>query len=125
MLQSRIRRGQLDRQIMFVQKVIGSGAANEDALQSWEKIDEDPQVWAKVDQRPGGEVVVADQIQSTMNTSFIVDSRGDLKPEMRIIYNEKYFNILSIAEHEGSRNGFLLIAAEQVPNETPTIEVIE
>jgi len=121
MLQSRIRRGQLDRQIVFVQKIITSGSANEDALAGWEVIDSDSQVWAKVDQKPGAELVVADQIQSTLNTSFIIDYRTDITPEMRIVYASKYFNIISIAEHEESRDGFLMIAAEEVPNEVPTI----
>jgi SPP1 family predicted phage head-tail adaptor len=121
MLQSRIRRGMLDRQIVFVQKIIVAGAANEDAIAGWEVIDSDSQVWAKVDQRPGRELVVADQIQSTMNTTFTVDYRTDLTPEMRIVYGSKYFDIISIAEHEGGRQTYLNIAAEEVPNEVPTI----
>jgi SPP1 family predicted phage head-tail adaptor len=126
MLQSSVRRGELDRQIIFIQKVIGTGAANEDAVNGWELIEEDPQVWAKVRQSPGSEVVVADQIQSTMSTSFIIDYRTDITTEMRIIYNEKYFNIISPpAEHEGSRGMYLLIMADQVPNEEPTIEIVE
>jgi SPP1 family predicted phage head-tail adaptor len=123
MLQSRIRRGELDRQIVFVQKIIAAGAANEDALSGWELIDNDAQVWTKLVQNPGGELVVADQIQSTLNTNFVIDYRTDLTPEMRIVYGSKYFNIISIAEHEGSREGFLLIIAEEVPNEVPTIFV--
>jgi SPP1 family predicted phage head-tail adaptor len=121
MLQSRIRRGELDKQIVFVKKIIVAGAANEDALSGWELIDTDAQVWAKVEQIAGGEVVVADQIQSTMSTSFIVDYRTDLTAEMRIVYAGKYFNILSTPEHEGSREGFLSIAGEEVPNEEPII----
>lgn len=126
MLQSRVRRGQLDQQIIFVQKIVGTGAANEDALGGWEKIEEEPQVWAKVTQRPGAEVVVANQIQSTMNTSFVIDYRTDITVEMRVIYGNKYFNIISPpAEHEGSRSGYLLIMADEVPNEVPKIELEE
>jgi SPP1 family predicted phage head-tail adaptor len=117
MLQSKIRRGELDRQITFLQKDVGSNSTNEDATDGWEEIVTNPKVWAKVVQKQGSEVVVADQIRSVQNTTFIIDSRSDLKEEMRIAYNSKVYNIISISEHESSR-GFLSISADQIHKET-------
>jgi SPP1 family predicted phage head-tail adaptor len=115
MLQSKIRRGELDRQITFLQKDVGSNSTNEDATDGWEEIATN--VWAKVVQKQGSEVVVADQIRSVQNTTFIIDSRSDLKEEMRIAYNSKVYNIISISQHESSR-GFLSISADQIHKET-------
>lgn len=118
MLQSRIRRGQMDRQITFIKKVKGANFTNEDELTSWEKVTSNPTVWAKKEQKPGREVVVNEQIQSIVNTTFIVDWRNDIDETMRIVEDSKVFNILTINEHEESRKGFLLLNSESVPNKT-------
>jgi SPP1 family predicted phage head-tail adaptor len=118
MLQSRIRRGEMDKQITFIKKVLDTNVTNEDEVTSWTQIATNPTVWTKVLQFVGREVVVADQIQSTFQTRFVVDYRTDLDEEMRIVYNSKVYNILSIIEHEGSRNTYLLILADSIPNET-------
>lgn len=120
MLQSRVRRGQMDRQIIFIKKVIGSNVTNEDEITDWIKVTNKPKVWAKVDQKAGREVVVSDQIQSVINTTFIIDWREDLTEENRAVLDEKVYNIISISEHEGSRRGFLMIQAEIIPKVTWT-----
>lgn len=120
MLQSRIRRGQMDRQITFIKKVVGSNTTNEDEITDWVKVDSNPKVWSKFDQKPGREVVVSDQIQSVINGSFIVDWREDITEENRIVLDEKVYNIISVSEHEGSRKGFLFIQVESIPKLTWT-----
>ncbi len=120
MLQSRIRRGEMDRKITFIKKVLTPNSTNEDDITSWEKVDKNPCVWTKATQKQGREVVVAEQIQSIINTSFVVDWRNDIVEEMRIVLDTKVFNILTINEHEESRKGFLFIQAESVPKITWT-----
>jgi SPP1 family predicted phage head-tail adaptor len=117
MLQSRIRRGEMDKQITFIQRVIGSNSTNEDEVTAWETIDTNATVWAKVIQYVGREVVVADQIQSVFRTQFVIDYRTDLKEEMRLVYNTKVYNIISIIEYESGRDNYLLVAADVIPNE--------
>jgi SPP1 family predicted phage head-tail adaptor len=116
MLQSRIRRGEMDKKITFIKKVLDSNITNEDEVVSWTQIAINPTVYTKVLQFVGREVVVADQIQSTFQTRFVIDYRTDLNEEMRIVYNTKVYNIISIIEHEGSREGYLLIVADSIPN---------
>jgi SPP1 family predicted phage head-tail adaptor len=118
MLQSRIRRGEMDKQITFIKKVIGSNDTNEDEVTSWEIISLNPTVWSKVIQYVGREVVVADQIQAVFRTQFVIDYRTDINDEMRVVYNNKVYNIVSIIEHESSRGGYVLVAADVIPNET-------
>lgn len=110
----------MDRQIIFIKKVVGSNATNEDEITNWIKVTENPKVWAKVEQKPGREVVVSDQIQSVINTSFIIDWRNDLTEENRAVLDEKVYNLISLSEHEGSRKGFLFIQAENIPKLTWT-----
>lgn len=118
MLQSRIRRGQMDKKITFIKKVIVSSTSNEDKLSTWVEVATNPEVWARIIQKPGRELVVADQVQSVFQTHFIVDYREDITEENRIVYNEKVYNIITITEHEESRSGYLLIVADVIPNET-------
>jgi SPP1 family predicted phage head-tail adaptor len=120
MLQSRIRRGEMDKRITFLKKVLDTNTTNEDEVTSWQPITTNATVWTKVIQFVGREVVVADQIQSVFRTQFVIDYRSDLTEDMRILYNNKLYNIISIIEHESSRNGYLLVAADVIPNETYT-----
>jgi len=117
MLQSRIRRGHLDRQVTLIQKIVVSNTTNEDELTGWERVDTNPDVWAKVEQKQGNEVVVADQIQSIIKTNFIIDWRNDITAANRIVLDTRQYNIISVTEHESSRKGFLVIAAEAIPNQ--------
>jgi SPP1 family predicted phage head-tail adaptor len=107
----------MDKQITFIQRVIGSNSTNEDEVTAWETIDTNETVWAKVIQYVGREVVVADQIQSVFRTQFVIDYRTDLKEEMRLVYNTKVYNIISIIEYESGRDNYLLVAADVIPNE--------
>jgi SPP1 family predicted phage head-tail adaptor len=110
----------MDKQVTFIKKVIGSNTTNEDEVTAWQAIASNPTVWAKVVQRVGRELVVADQIQSIFQTQFVIDYRTDITEEMRLVYNSKVYNIISIIEHESSRNGYSLVSADVIPNETWT-----
>lgn len=111
----------MDKKVTFIKKVIVSSTSNEDKLDRWIEVDSNPEVWARIIQKTGREVVVADQVQSVFQTHFIVDYRTDITEENRIIYNEKVYNIITITEHEESRKGYLLIVADVIPNEVVVI----
>jgi SPP1 family predicted phage head-tail adaptor len=112
MLQTRIRRGELDREVIFLQQIIGSNATNEDEDSGWERVDTDSSVFAKVVQRPGREMMLADRVTFIQTTLFYVDHRTDITERNRIYYNSKVYNILSVTEPESGRETFLEIAAE-------------
>jgi SPP1 family predicted phage head-tail adaptor len=127
MLQSRIRRGELDREIIFLQQIIGSNATNEDEDTGWEEIDTDSRVFAKVVQRPGREMMLADRVTFIQTTLFYVDYRTDITERNRIYYNSKVYNILSVTEPADDRSGtgsgretYLEVAAEILNNVTWT-----
>jgi SPP1 family predicted phage head-tail adaptor len=120
MLQSRIRRGELDREIIFLQVINGENATNEDEDTGWEEIDTDSMVFAKVVQKPGREMMIADRVTFVQTTLFYVDYRTDITERNRIYYNSKVYNILSATEHESGRETFLEVAAEILNNVTWT-----
>jgi SPP1 family predicted phage head-tail adaptor len=120
MLQSKIRRGELDREVTFLQRVIGSNLTNEDEPLRWERVDEDPDVFAKVIQRPGREMMIADRVTFVQTTLFITDYREDLTTDNRVYYNSKVYNILSVTEHESGRDRYIEVAAEILDNEVWT-----
>lgn len=108
----------MDRQIIFLKKEFASSSANQDEISEWVKVTNNPKVWSKFEQKPGREVVIADQIQSIINGNFIIDWREDITEENRIVLDDKVYNIISVSEHEGSRRGFLFIQVENVPKLT-------
>jgi SPP1 family predicted phage head-tail adaptor len=116
MLQSRIRRGELDREITFLKKIIGSNETNEDEDLGWTRVATDPDVFAKVIQRPGKEMMIADKPTFVQTTLFIVDYRTDLTIDNRIHFNSKVYAILSVTEHESGRDRYTEIAAEILSN---------
>lgn len=120
MLHTRVRRGEMDREITFIQKIIGSNPTNEDEDLGWEKVDTDPDVFAKVVQKPGREVMMADRPTYVQNTHFYVDYRTDITEVNRIVYKGRVYNILSVTEYESSREMILEILAEILDNEVWT-----
>lgn len=120
MLQARgIRRGELDRQITFYEEVTTRGASNQDKITSWRKIDSNATVFARRKELSGNEFVINDQLTFVQKTEFIVVYRDDLSVRIRIAFNNKMYEIISIVETE-QRQSYLQILAnyldkEQVP----------
>lgn len=110
----------MDRQLTIIKKVVVGNSTNEDEISSWTEIDNHARVWGKIDQRPGREVVIADQIQSIINTTFVIDWRDDITEENRIVMDTKVYNIISISIDESSRKGYLFLNAELIPKLTWT-----
>lgn len=115
MLQSKLRAGQLDRQITFIQKSVSVGTANSDYITGWGIIDT---VWAKKFDLPGNELVADDRITYVQKTIWTIRYRSDITVEMRLVYNGKIYEILSIIENDGSRDRWLDITANLLNTET-------
>jgi head-tail adaptor len=117
MLQSRIRRGEMDKKISFIKKVIESSDSNEDYVGSWEYIASNPHVQSRIRQLPASEVMIADRLTNIAKSEFVIDGRTDLNTRMRIVYKTRCYDIVSITEHEMSRERYQLIVGEIVDTE--------
>src|SRR6478609_1828435 len=102
--------GPLDRRITFQQKVFGTDESNQKLITGWEDIDDNPEVWASVDEVSGTEVIQANQLNGLETASFIIRYRTDLTVENRIVYDGFYWDIHSILQV--GRKRFLRIVAE-------------
>lgn len=117
MLQSKIRVGELDREISFIQAIIEQGDSGEDKITGWELIDDEPSLNAKRVDESGTTVVANDRVTWTQTVNWIIRHRTDLNVRMRLVYETQVFEILNILPHEGSRGRFLRIVTSLVDNE--------
>lgn len=121
MLQTRIRRGELDREITFLKKVISDADSNADNIDAWVKVDTDPDVFARKREQTG-DVLMSDQrVTYSQRTEWVVDYREDINTENRIVYNGKVYDILSVTDYEDGRERYLAIMSHLRDNETWTV----
>jgi SPP1 family predicted phage head-tail adaptor len=118
MLQSSIRRGELDREVTFIKKVIGSNATNEDEITSWIAVDTDPTVSAKKVDLKGDTTIIADRPTYVQNTKFIVDHRTDLTTENRAVCSGKVYEIIAILDNNSSRDFYIDVVCNLLDTET-------
>jgi len=99
--------GKLDRQIE-IEKYTLTRTTSGAMAKSWESLGI---FWAKVDFNSGHETYEAEQEQAIKVIKFIIRYSNvlNLNESMRLIYNDDYFNILSINETE--RNKYQVIEA--------------
>lgn len=118
MLQSRIRRGQMDRKITLIKGVKTSNSFNESKYDTWVEVDDNPTVWTRMRQMKGREVVIADRLTYVQETVFIIDHRTDLRlHDNRVVYDSIPYNIISIIPNEESRDMYLDLVCEIIDTE--------
>jgi SPP1 family predicted phage head-tail adaptor len=123
MLQAKIRRGELDREITFIKAIITRGTSNQDKVTGWEEVAEDPEVFARRKELPGNEMVIGNQLHFIQRTEFIVAYRTDLTTKNRIVFDDKVYEIISIVETP-QRKMYLQIMANYLDNvANPLIEM--
>lgn len=120
MLHSKIRRGELDREITFIKKTVTVGASNADNITAWVEIATDPNVFARKKDLSGQDVIVDEQIQYAQRTLWTTDYRTDLTTENRLVHGGKVFAILSITDNESGRDRYLDIMSSLINAETWT-----
>lgn len=119
MLQTKIRRGELDRPVYLIKPVIVDDASNAGAITEWELVDDDSEVFARKKELPGKELVVADRLTYVQMTIWTIVFRTDLTTRNRIVYNSRPYEITSIIESD-ARGMYLEIHTTIVDTETWT-----
>jgi SPP1 family predicted phage head-tail adaptor len=115
MLHSKLRAGQLDRQITFITPTITNGVANSDYINGWTIV---TTVWAKKTDLPGNEVVVDDRVVIAQRTNWTIRYISGLTTKLRLVFNGKIYEIISIHENDGSRDRWLDISSNLLDTET-------
>lgn len=120
MLHSKIRRGELDREVTFIKKSISVGASNADSITAWVEVATDPNVFARKKDLGGQDVVQNEQIVYAQRTLWTIDYREDLTTENRLVYGGKVYEILSITDNESGRERYLDVMSSLINAETWT-----
>jgi SPP1 family predicted phage head-tail adaptor len=120
MLQAKdVRRGQLDREITFIKRVITRGNANQDKV-SWARVTDNPTVFSRVKELPGNEVVIGNQIKFIQKTEFVVVYRTDITAKHRLVFEDRVYEIISVIE-TAQRKMYTQVMANYLDNEVSPI----
>jgi head-tail adaptor len=119
MLQTKIRRGELDREVYLIKPVVVDDAANAGTKPTWELVDTDSLVFARKKELPGKELVVADRLTYVQMTIWTMVYREDLTVENRVVFKNKPYEITSIIESD-ARGMYIDIHSTLIDTETWT-----
>ena len=107
MLQTSIRRGELDRDITIIQPIIVDDAANAGANNGYEMVATYPTVKAKKKDLAGREVVVGDRLTYIQNTIWTIVHRDDLTTRNRVVYKTRQYEVIAITEPDSNRGQYI------------------
>lgn len=125
MLKGRDKIGTLDREITFIQAIIGDELSNADEITGWEEIDSYPTVTARKIEEGGSSEVVNDSVRYVRNTTWIIRYRTDLITlrktkgidRIRLVWDTQVYQILNISETGESRGRYMEITTSLIDNE--------
>jgi len=106
-----MRTGRL-RHLITLQTFTASIDANRKPTRTYSTL---AQVWADMSYTTGTESVVADQVEARNLVVFTIRYRSDVTPQMRVLYNSKYYEITAVLDREGRRRMLDLATTEVVP----------
>lgn len=117
MLQTNIRRGEMDREVTFIKKDLSIGASNADHIDAWVEVDTDPTVSARRRDLKGDVMIGNERVEYGQRIEWIVDYRTDITIDNRLVYGTQVYAIIGVAEHMSSREGYLVIMTNVLNNE--------
>jgi SPP1 family predicted phage head-tail adaptor len=106
MLQSSVRRGQMDRQGTFIAKDLEESESNEDKVAGWVEVETDPTVWLKKRELAGKTEMIAERPTLIQNVIFTADYRSDISTQNRLVVEGRVYEILAITDNGESRERY-------------------
>lgn len=113
MLRSKYNIGEFDRLITIIQKIVTKNLFNGES-ETWEVL---KTKWAKEVSKTGYETIEADKITALRNTTFAVRYDEDIDVEMRVVWDDEVYDIVSIKQPQGIRKRFLELECEFLEGE--------
>lgn len=117
MLKGRDKIGTLDREITFIQPIYENGDSKEDKIIGWEEISSYPTVTARKIEQDGNTAIENGRITFSQQTNWVIRWRDDLNVRMRLVWDTKVYQIVSITEADESRRRFVNIVTNILDNE--------
>lgn len=99
--------GKLNRIVTIQLPIVGVNDSNEDEETGWELF---WRGWARVDEKSGGEYYRDDKLTAATVADFYIRYQVGIKENMRIVFNDRRYNIKSIIFVDRKR--FIKITAE-------------
>lgn len=116
MLQTNIRRGEMDREVTFLKKDLSIGASNADHIDAWVEVDTDPTVSARRRDLKGDVIVDSERVTYGQRIEWIVDYREDITIENRLVCGTQVYAIIGVSEYMSSREGYTVIMTNVLNN---------
>src|SRR5690554_1262885 len=116
MLQTKVRAGELDRDLSFLRYPVSVGAANSDYRGVLQPIPANPTVKAKKTELPGREIEIAGRLTFVQKTVFTIYYRTDILITDIAMEDGKKYQIISMTETDG-RKRFLDVVCNLMDSE--------
>lgn len=102
--------GKLRHRVEIQYKVVTQNSYGEEEI-TWTEL---ATVWAAVEPLSGREFLEGRQVSAEVNTRIRIRRRGDVTPEMRVVYGSINYDILAVIELEERRREEHLMCQEIV-----------
>ena len=99
------------RQILIIQKKIPTRGASGEEVIIWSEV---ATVWGSAEPLRGQEYLEATRLQADLDIRFRIRYRDGIKPSMRVTYNNRYFNIVSVIQVQEQRRDIQLMCKELI-----------
>ncbi|HYF69089.1 MAG TPA: phage head closure protein [Ohtaekwangia sp.] len=117
MLQHKYQVGRFDRKIQIIRKGVTINEFNGETEGPWEVYKEpwsyEPPSFAS----KGSEVILADKNTAVRKMTRIIRYDNTIDEEMRVVYEDKVYEIISVREPEGTRRSFTELELEFLEGE--------
>ncbi|WP_374711533.1 phage head closure protein [Symbiobacterium terraclitae] len=98
------------QRVTLQQHVVGQDEYGQ-PIDTWQDV---ATVWAAVEPLRGREYFAAHQVQAEVTTRIRIRYRRGIRPEMRVLYDGRVFNILSVIDPEERHRELQLMCREVV-----------
>mgnify|MGYP005862916515 CR=1 FL=1 len=106
-----MRSGELRHRVVLQQLVAGEDDYGQ-PTDTWQNM---ATVWAKIEDLAGREYFRAQQVPTAqISTRITIRYRSDVKPEMRIVWGDRTFNIAAVLDPDGRNRELQIMCLEVV-----------
>lgn len=120
MLRHKYELGKFDRKIQIIQKVVAINDFNGETDSSWAVYKEPWSMEVVSFANKGNEQILADKTTAVRKMTRVIRYDATVDEEMRVVYEDKVYGIISVREPEGIRRRFIELELEFMEGEVFT-----
>lgn len=119
MLRHKYNVGQFDRKIQIIRKTVTINEFNGETESGW-AVYKEPWSFELVKGITGSEVILADKNTAVRRMTRVIRYDATIDEEMRVVYQDKVYGIISVREPDGVRRRFTELELEYMEGEVFT-----